>query len=157
MKSKRIIKSILIYTLTPMLTLTLGVKYFTQGLQNNNDYSSTSFSSSNSTTTDYADVVPEGKARLIAGNDKISDQDAYVLTIYGDGFMKNQQDKFLEESKKCADYFMSISPFDELASIIKIYAVGVVSNTDIIQGSEKDGNNIQEERDTYFHTKFYTN
>ncbi len=157
MKSKRIIKSILIYALTPMLTLTLGAKYFTQSLQSNNDYSSTSFSSSNSTTTDYADVVPEGKARLIAGNDKIADQDAYVLTIYGDGFTKTQQDKFFEESKKCADYFMSISPFDELASIIKIYAVGVVSNTDIIQGSEKDGDNIQEERDTYFHTKFYTN
>ncbi|WP_412031931.1 M64 family metallopeptidase [Malacoplasma muris] len=157
MKYKHFIKSILIYTATSMLTLTLGVKYFTQNLQSNNDYSSTHFSSTKQTVVDYADVVPEGKARLIAGNDKISDQDAYVLTIYGDGFMKNQQDKFFEEAKKSADHFLLQSPLDELAPIIKIYAVGVVSNTDVVQGGDKDGINIEDERDTYFHTRYYTN
>ncbi|MDE6550000.1 MAG: hypothetical protein K2M44_00640 [Clostridia bacterium] len=102
------------------------------------------------TAADYADVVPEGKARLLLGNENLSDEDAYVICIYGDGFMVNQQDKFFEAAKNNAEYVMKQSPLDELEPLIKIYAVGVVSNTDTIQTGSV-------ETDTYFHTHFNVN
>ncbi len=107
------------------------------------------------TADDYADIVPAGKAELLFGNEALPDKDAYVITIYGDGFMAHQQDKFFEAARNSVEYFIKEKPFDELASIIKIYAIGVVSNTDRIQGA--NGDDYTEITDTYFHTRFGVN
>lgn len=44
--------------------------------------------------------------------------------MFGDGFTKDEQDKFYSESKRIAEYVMDTSPWDEFADTIKIYALG---------------------------------
>lgn len=117
--------------------------------------STNSFSSYAGTeeSVDYSAIVPEGKPRLLFGNANLSDEDAYVITIFGDGFTESEQENFFLNARTFATYFLSESPFNELKSIIKIYALGVVSNTNTIQGDNNDYTPSQV-KDTYFQTKF---
>ena len=107
---------------------------------------------------DLSQIVPEQSARLVYGNEQLPDEDAFILLIMGDGFTKDEQDKFFVESKKTADYIMSVSPWNEFSDVVKIYALGVVSNE---SGAKADKANNQEEanqdkRDTYFQSEFWT-
>ena len=55
------------------------------------------------------DPIPEKTPRLVYGNKDLPDEDAFVLLIFGDGFTKDEQDKFFEEAEKTADYVMAVS------------------------------------------------
>lgn len=111
---------------------------------------------SNSVTDDEA--VPADAPRLVYGSQELSDDDAFVLLMFGDGFTKDEQEKFYTESKRIADYVMETSPWDEFKDVVKIYAKGVISNE---SGAKADKAKNQEEadkdtRDTYFKTSFWT-
>ena len=111
---------------------------------------------SNSVTDDEA--VPADAPRLVYGSQELSDDDAFVLLMFGDGFTKDEQEKFYTESKRIADYVMKTSPWDEFKDVVKIYAKGVISNE---SGAKADKAKNQEEadkdtRDTYFKTSFWS-
>lgn len=103
-------------------------------------------------------AVPEGKARLVFGNEALADEDAFVLLMCGDGFTKDEQGTFFSESERIAEYIMDTSPWDEFKDTVKIYALGVVSNE---SGAKADKAKNQEEadadkRDTYFGAQFWS-
>lgn len=104
------------------------------------------------------DPIPEKTPRLVYGNKNLPDKDAFVLLIFGDGFTKDEQDKFYKEAEKTADYVMATSPWDEFKDTVKMYALGVVSNE---SGAKADKAINQEQadkdtRDTYFGASFWT-
>lgn len=104
------------------------------------------------------DPIPEKTPRLVYGNKDLPDEDAFVLLIFGDGFTKDEQDKFFEEAEKTADYVMATSPWNEFKDTVKMYALGVVSNE---SGAKADKAINQEQadkdtRDTYFGSSFWT-
>lgn len=104
------------------------------------------------------DPVPDKTPHLVYGEESLPDEDAFVLLMFGDGFTKDEQDKFYSESKRIAEYVMDTSPWDEFADTIKIYALGVVSNE---SGAKGDSAINQEQadadtRDTYFGASFWT-
>ncbi|MDD6043228.1 MAG: M64 family metallopeptidase, partial [Eubacteriaceae bacterium] len=106
-------------------------------------------------TTDLA--VPEGQARLLTGDENIADEDALVLTIVGDGFTVDEQDKFFEYAQNTADYIMNTSPWDEFTKNVKIYGIGVASNESGVRGStatsvaEAEADTL----DTYFQSSYW--
>ncbi len=104
------------------------------------------------------EAVPADAPRLVYGDQELSDDDAFVLLMFGDGFTADEQEKFYTESKNIADYVMETSPWDEFKDVVKIYAKGVISNE---SGARADNAKNQEEadkdtRDTYFKTSFWT-
>ncbi len=102
--------------------------------------------------------VAGASPRLVYGDSTLSDADAFVLLMFGDGFTKDEQDKFYSESERIAEYVMDTSPWDEFADTIKIYALGVVSR----ESGAKGDNAINQEqadadtRDTYFGASFWS-
>lgn len=95
---------------------------------------------------------------LVYGDENLSDEDAFVLLIFGDGFTENEQGNFFTEAKTTAEYVMNTSPYDEFKDVFKIYAMGVVSNE---SGARADKAINQEQadadtRDTYFGTSFWS-
>lgn len=104
------------------------------------------------------DPIPEKTPRLVYGEKALPDEDAFVLLIFGDGFTKDEQEKFYKEAEKTADYVMATSPWDEFKDTVKMYALGVVSNE---SGAKADKAINQEQadkdtRDTYFGSSFWT-
>lgn len=108
-----------------------------------------------------ADPVPkneEHELRLVYGNDALSDEDAFVLLIMGDGFTANEQEKFFTESINTANYVMGTSPYDEFQDTVKIYALSVVSNESGAKGDKAltYEEALSDTRDTYFGSSYYT-
>lgn len=104
------------------------------------------------------DPVPDKNPHLVFGSEKLADEDAFVLLMFGDGFTSEQQEQFYEESQKIAAYIMDTSPWNEFKDTVKIYALGVVSNE---SGAKADNAKNQEEadtdtRDTYFGSSFWS-
>jgi len=81
------------------------------------DAASTETESGDEAKNDSSDSVIDeskvGELKLVYGNESLADEDAFVLLILGDGFTKDQQDKFYEEARKTAEYVMGTSPYDE--------------------------------------------
>lgn len=105
-----------------------------------------------------ADIVQDFPKKLVYGDENLADKDAFILLILGDGFTKEEQDKFFNESKIMAEYVMDTSPYDEFTDVIKIYAIGVESKE---SGAKADKAINQEQadqdtRDTYFGAAFWT-
>lgn len=46
------------------------------------------------------DPIPEKTPRLVYGEKALPDEDAFVLLIFGDGFTKDEQEKFYKEAEK---------------------------------------------------------
>ena len=88
------------------------------------------------------EAVPADAPRLVYGDQELSDDDAFVLLMFGDGFTADEQEKFYTESKNIADYVMETSPWDEFKDVVKIYAKGVISNE---SGARADNAKNQEE------------
>ena len=113
-------------------------------------------------TVDAQEVEDEslvGEKKLVYGDASLSDADAFVLTMFGDGFTADQQDDFYTNAKSIAEYVMKTSPYDEFSDIIKIYAIGTISNE---SGARADQATSQAEadadtRDTYFGLSFWGN
>lgn len=104
------------------------------------------------------DPIPDKTPHLVYGDKNLPDKDAFVLLIFGDGFTKDEQQKFYDEAKKTADYVMETSPWDEFKDTVKMYALGVVSNE---SGAKADQAINQEQadadtRDTYFGSSFWS-
>lgn len=101
-------------------------------------------------------VQPEG-LQLVYGDKNLKDEDALVLSVFGDGFKEDEQAAFYNAAKETAEYIMQYSPYDEFKDTIKFYAYGTVSNE---SGARADKATTQEEadkdtRDTYFGTSFW--
>ncbi len=99
-----------------------------------------------------------GELKLVYGDEDLSDEDALVLLIMGDGFTAEEQDKFYEEAANTAEYVMACSPYDEFTDVFKIYALGVVSNESGARG-EDAGSQEEAEADvcdTYFESTFWS-
>lgn len=97
------------------------------------------------------------KVKLVYGDAKLKDENAYVVTILAEGFTQKEQDKFVEEAKKLANTFINCSPWDELQSVVKIYAVGTVSKQSGCKG-DKAGSYKEmqkDSRDTYFGSYYW--
>lgn len=104
-----------------------------------------------------AAVQEVGELKLVYGDASLSDGDAFVLLIFGDGFTAVEQEKFYTEAKKTADYVMETSPFDEFKNTVKIYALGTVSKD---SGAKGDQAKSKEEadadpKDTYFGARYW--
>ena len=111
-----------------------------------------------SAQTDNEEKNLVGELELVYGNTDLSDEDAFVLLMFGDGFTENEQDKFYKEAKKTANYIMQTSPYDEFEDIIKIYALGTISKE---SGARGESSSTWEEaqadkKNTYFESTFWT-
>ncbi len=99
-----------------------------------------------------------GELKLVYGDEALADADAMVLMLMGDGFAAEDQDKFYEAAEDTAANIMACSPYDEFADVIKIYALGVVSNESGITG--ENATTVAEvsgdKKDTYFGSSFWT-
>lgn len=125
------------------------------------DAASTETESGDEAKNDSSDgVIDEskvGELKLVYGNESLADEDAFVLLILGDGFTKDQQDKFYEEARKTAEYVMGTSPYDEFKDTIKFYALGTESEDSGAIGEDatsyEEANN--DTRKTFFGTRFW--
>ena len=107
-------------------------------------------------TADY-DESDIGELKLVYGNSSLSDDDAFVLLIFGDGFTSSQQTDFYKEATNTADYIMETSPYDEFKDEIKIYALGTASKDSGAKGAKAQ---TKEEADadttdTFFGTRYW--
>ncbi|MGN0293928.1 MAG: M64 family metallopeptidase [Lachnospiraceae bacterium] len=104
------------------------------------------------------DTDPVGELKLVYGDETLADEDALVLLIMGDGFTKEEQEKFYEEAANTAEYMMDCSPFDEFTDVFKIYALGTVSNESGARGDEAESQAEAEADtcDTYFGATFWS-
>lgn len=99
-----------------------------------------------------------GELKKVYGRDDLADEDAFVLLMFGDGFTADQQDKFYESAEENAEYIMKTSPWDEFSDVVKIYALGTISeeegatgeNTETYEGLKDDT------KDTYFKSSFWS-
>ena len=82
-----------------------------------------------------------------------SDSENYCILICGDGYTAGEQDKFLQQAQRMANYFMERSPFNEsnIRNKINIRAVCTVSNA---SGTSLDPNAPY---DTFFKATFNNN
>lgn len=99
-----------------------------------------------------------GELKLVYGEESLSDDDALVLLIMGDGFTEEDQDTFYQEAVNTAEYMMECSPFDEFTDVFKVYALGVVSKDSGVRGESASSQEEAEadERDTYFGASFWS-
>lgn len=110
----------------------------------------------NGGTADY-DEKDVGELKLVYGDSSLSDDDAFVLLIFGDGFTSSQQTDFYNEAKNTADYIMETSPYDEFQDVIKIYALGTASKDSGAKGA-KSGSMAEADADTtdtFFGTRYW--
>ena len=77
------------------------------------------------------------------------DKENFVIVIMADGYTKEQQDQFVQDATRKAQYLLNWSSYKEYSDRINIYAVGTVSNQSGI--SEYDGITV----DTYFHVRTF--
>ena len=103
-------------------------------------------------------VIGELKQVYGLDEEELADEDALVLLIMGDGFTADEQDAFYTAAEETAAYMMECSPFDEFTDVIKVYALGVVSNESGAQGEDAATEEEAEAdvRDTYFGSSFWT-
>lgn len=98
------------------------------------------------------------KVTLVYGNEKIKDKDAFVISIMAEGYKKNEQKQFIEQCKTFAGEFVKVSPWDEMKSAVKIYAIGTVSKQSGCVGDEAytEKEAKKDKRNTYFGARFWT-
>ena len=77
------------------------------------------------------------------------DKENFVIVIMADGYTKEQQDQFVQDATRKAQYLLKWSSYKEYSDRINIYAVGAVSNQSGI--SEYGGITV----DTYFHVRTF--
>lgn len=96
--------------------------------------------------------------RLVAGNKRAKDEDAFVFVILGDGFTEAEQELFFEKAEETAKYILETSPFKEHQEIFKLYALGCISNESGARGdrAQSKQEEIEDSRDTLFHSRFWT-
>lgn len=96
--------------------------------------------------------------RLVAGNKRAKDEDAFVFVILGDGFTETQQELFFEKAEETAGYILEASPFKEHQEFFRLYALGCVSNESGARGdrAQSKQEEIEDSRDTLFHSRFWT-
>lgn len=105
-----------------------------------------------------SELETAGQPVLVYGDKNLADEDAFVLLIFGDGFMADEQELFYGQAKEAAAYAMQTSPYDELSAVCKVYAYGTVSKE---SGALGDGAaNVleanEDSRDTYFRSHFWS-
>lgn len=82
------------------------------------------------------EVIPQEKLTLIHGSSTLKDENAYVITICAEGFTKSQQDLFIKKAKAFSAELFKVSPWKEMKSMIKIYAIGSVSKQSGCKGDK---------------------
>ncbi len=76
------------------------------------------------------------------------DSENIVIGILGDGFTKNEQDKFNESVKQTTNYLMSTEPYSQMKGKINIYSANINSKDSGVSYNPSDN------RDTFFGTSF---
>lgn len=83
------------------------------------------------------------------------------IVILGDGFTQEELPKFLNESKKFADFFLSYSPYNRYKNYFNIFSIGTPSKESGITnpGTASDAYSDQpvQVKDTYFGASFGNN
>lgn len=80
--------------------------------------------------------------------DNGDDYNKLVIVMMGDGYTKNELEKFKDDSNKAIDSFLEEEPFKSYKKDINFYLINVISN---VSGASPNKNNI---RDTYFGSSF---
>lgn len=132
------------------------------GVSGSENSASTDTSSSGSTTSNKSgtptyDKSDIGELKLVYGDSSLSDDDAFVLLIFGDGFTSSQQADFYKEAANTANYIMETSPYDEFKDVVKIYALGTASKDSGAKGA-KSGSMAEADADTtqtFFGTRYW--
>ena len=102
--------------------------------------------------------VSEREVELVYGNEDLADEDAFILFMFGDGFTAEQQDSFYEVAKENAEYIMNTSPWNEFSDVVKIYALGTISEDSgaIGEDAKTYAEAKADTRDTYFRSSFWS-
>lgn len=105
----------------------------------------------------YAADDGVGECRLVFGDKNLADEDAMILTIFGDGYTAEEQDKFYSDAQSQAEYLVNSSPYDEFKDTFKIYAIGTISNESGVKGDKAATYEeaYYDTRDTYFGSYFF--
>lgn len=96
--------------------------------------------------------------RLVGGNRKAADEDAFVFVILGDGFTEAEQALFFEKAEETARDILETPPFRENQMIFKLYALSCISAESGARGdtAESKQEEIEDSRDTLFYSRFWT-
>ena len=80
------------------------------------------------------------------------------LVVMGDGYVENEQDKFIEEARKITDYFLSCPPFLYYSDFFNVIAIKAISNESGVKhpktSSDKDCKHAASNPDNYFGSTF---
>lgn len=102
-------------------------------------------------------ATEKSETRMICGNSEISDEDAFVITIYAEGYKWSEREQFFEDTKMFTSSLSSCSPWNEFLSVLKIYGVALPSNESGCRGDNADSYEemLADSRDTYFKAQFW--
>lgn len=102
-------------------------------------------------------ATEKSETRMIYGNSEISDEDAFVITVYAEGYKWSERERFFEDTKMFTSSLSSCSPWNEFLSVLKIYGVALPSNESGCRGDDADSYEemLADSRDTYFKAQFW--